>query len=146
MRIAHSVRARVFSQDGEDEEAITNALLSLFPFDVRKHLTRTTATGVYDQPIVILELQVTSERETTQAMKHVIELLSTDDRKRLLTQKEKRLDENLRFYFRLAKPGLLSNDIHLTDDGNCVHFTIHIATYPRSKSRALALLSSIIET
>jgi len=58
--------------------------------------------------------------------------LSVKD-KGFLCAQDNRLDDNLDFYLRLLKPGILEDFFELTDSGDCFHVKFNVASFPKNK-------------
>lgn len=133
MKLAHNIKASVFSYQGEDEQAILEKLLAMFPFEIKKQLKKTKATTHDDLPILIFEVELVKEREVNGFLNFLVEKLSKDQKELLVKQMRTRLDNELNFFLRLDKEKLMNGEYWITDSGNCYHIKILLAAYPKKK-------------
>ncbi|MFH1669580.1 MAG: RNA-binding domain-containing protein [Candidatus Woesearchaeota archaeon] len=144
MKVAHNIKLTAFSYEEDDKEQIRQGLLKLVPFDLEQEkleLSQTNAQGFKEKRIIIFELFMKKERNTTKFLKHIKDNLTTDQRNTLLEQIESRLDEELNFFIRIDKSRFLKDGVlTLTEQGNCYHIKINIAAYPSNREKALEIV------
>lgn len=149
MRLVHSIRLRVHSKEQDNEEQITDSLLSLVPFDLEKEklkLEKTVVEGFEHKKIEVVELALVKERHTKAFLENFIEKINTEDKKTIFTQIDSRLDDNLDFFLRFDKSALLNeNKLRLTDSGDCFHIKMSIAAFPAKKEKAIDILNQIFK-
>lgn len=142
----NSIRISVFAKEGENELEIEEKLKSLVPFHLEQEkirISRQTATGFNEKKIRILELILTKSRHTKAFIESLKAKLGDKQKELLLRQSESRLDSEQNFYMRLDKEKLLNGECWLTDSGNCYHIKIGIATFPKSKEKALEMIEDM---
>ena len=147
MKQFHSVKVRVFIHWKEDAAAIEDGLLLLFPFNLQNEkipLAKTSASTFENRTVDILEIVLTKERHIKPLLSYIREKLSDADIALLLDQLPTRIDEEQNFFFRLAKDKVLDGELVITEDGNCYHFTCHVATYPKNSSAAQAVVRQFL--
>jgi RNA binding exosome subunit len=145
MKLAHNIKVNVFIKLGEDEKLLTEKFLGLFPFSLEEEkiaVVRNRATGFNKREIIILEVMLEKERLTNAFLKSLNEKLDPAQRLMLIRQ-ENRLDDNLDFFLRLDKQCLLSNQLNITDCGECFHIRISVAAFPRKRACALEVVKKI---
>mgnify|MGYP001495793528 CR=1 FL=1 len=138
MRYFHSVRIRVFSSQDNAKEAL--AWLTGLDFEKEKIVVEEkVATGLNEQPIHILSLHLEKQRR----VRTCTELLHKriKEKATLLQQLSSRLDDNLDFFLRFEKTDVFAKKLKLTDTGDCFHLKLSVAAFPKSKKRALELLT-----
>jgi len=149
MKLAHQIKAKVFSyeKNNEDEKLILDKFLQLFPFDLEEQkieLKKSNAIGLNEKKITIFRVTLTKERHTKQFLKNLIENIGEGQRKLILSQLESRLDDNLDFFLRFDKNEYIKNNkLRLTDSGNCFHVMISVAAFPKKREIGLNIAKEI---
>jgi RNA-binding protein len=149
MKTAYQIRIKVFSYErlNEDANLILNKFLNLFPFgleDEKVELKKTEAKGFNEKRITIFESVLMKERHTNEFLRNLREKLDADQKSRILSQAESRLDENFNFFLRFDKEEFIKNDkLKLTDSGNCFHIEISVAAFPKKRENALEIVKSL---
>ena len=150
MKLANNIHLRVFVLPEDDYEEMKSSLLDVAGFkeeELKKEkvkLSETKAKGFNDKTIRILEIILEKDRHCNSFLKRLGELLSPADKKKLREQ-DNRLDENMKFYIRLEKQGVLNGDFALTDSGECFHITLSVSAFPRKRSVALSIIKEIFQ-
>lgn len=131
----HNLCFRAFCQATEDEVKVKTALLFASGGKDEK-LKRTKCEGYHGNPIIILDICIVSSR----AIKSFFQRLSEVDRKALLNDLERRIDEDCAFYFRLDKQEaylgrLALGEMSEEDDIIAVHGKVK--SYPKSRNTSL---------
>ena len=149
MKIANSVKIRVFVKEGEDEEKIKSNLLELIPFDLESEkieFHQQKATGFNEREIKIFEIQLQNDRHVQAFLKNLVKNLSDETKERILMQAESRLDEECNFFLRFSKDKLINeNELWLTDQGNCFHVKMNLAAFPKKKEIALEIVRKVFK-
>ncbi|OIO65280.1 hypothetical protein COY28_03545 [Candidatus Woesearchaeota archaeon CG_4_10_14_0_2_um_filter_57_5] len=147
MKLAHLVRVTVFVKPEEDDVAVWQALLGLFPFDLAAQkiaVSQKTVIGFEEKKIRILTVELSRQKNINDFLAALMERLGEDGRRLLLSQAESRLDEGNHFFLRLLKPALLRGEYQLTDAGDCYHIKISVAAYPGTREQALESVKGIV--
>jgi len=150
MRISiRKAAVRVFAGDKESLENVTEAFLSLFPFDLKNEkveVSRNAAEGLSGSRIVIIEARLAKQAHLKKFLGHLLNRLTKEQKELLISQKESRLDDELNFFIRLDKTRLIENrEFFITDSGNCFHITLSIAAFPAKREPAMALIDKIFK-
>ena len=149
MKLAHQIKAKVFSYEkvNEDEKLILDKFLQLFPFDLKEQkidLKKTQAFGFNEKKIAIFDVALTKEKHTKQFIENLIKNIDEEQRKLIASQLESRLDDNLDFFLRFDKDKYIKNNkLKLTDSGNCYHIKINIASFPKRREKAIEVLKEL---
>ncbi|TFF99954.1 MAG: hypothetical protein EU541_03605 [Promethearchaeota archaeon] len=143
----HSIIIEVFSKPGEDLEEIRTKLIALFPFDLNEEkitLQQKSAIGFNEQIIKTLRVNLQKQRHIKTFLSHLMDQLSDKTKEIILSQAEKRLDEDLYFYLRFDKKTLLQNNRYLLiNEGDCFYFKLKVAAFPKKKDEALAIINNL---
>lgn len=148
MKLAHTIGLRVFC-DGTDEQDVKEslaALLSLTGAPRPLSVTRTGATGVHDNIIVILEATIEKDAHIREFLDQVMGRLGEDDLTLLNKQLPTRIDEELNLFLRFDKEAWMKEQqLRVTEAGTCFHLTIKLAVFPKKREKALALAAEILK-
>jgi RNA binding exosome subunit len=147
MKLAHTIKLRVFINEDEDYEKIREKLVSLFPFDLEQNkinIQKTIALGAKENKIIILKIKITKDSLINQFIKSLDKKLG-DQKEILIKQLSSRTDEQGRFFIRLDKKQLLKNRFKITDSGSCFHIEMHVAAFPMNKENAMQAAKSILK-
>ena len=115
----------------------------LVPLDFEKEklvIIEERVESFENRTIKILKLDVTKEAQTNVFLKTLNNLLTKEEKKKILDQRQSRLDEELCFYIRLDKEALLKDVVELTDSGDCFHIKMHVAAFPKKSEAALKVV------
>jgi RNA binding exosome subunit len=149
MKLAHSVRASVFSHENESSSEIVKGLAAIFPFDLEKNklkVQNTMAEGALHNKIGIHEIFVEKESLVNSFIENLLEKLGKSQVEALKEQKESRLDAESNFFIRIEKDyWILQNKMALTDSGNCYRIKISIAAFPKKRENAMKIVDKILD-
>src|SRR3989338_1302617 len=149
MKLAHQIKAKVFSyeKNSEDDKLVLDTFLLMFPFDLKEEkikLDKTNATGFGENKIAIFEVALEKEKRTSKFLENLAKNIDKDQKNLILAQLESRLDDNLDFFLRFGKSEYIENDkLILTDSGNCFHIMISVAAFPKKREIALNCTSTL---
>ncbi len=149
MKTVNKIVITVFAKEDENQEKIKQALISLVPLDLEKEkiaIRQQTATGFQDKQIRVFKIELEKTRHANEFAKFLTSKLTSEQKELLLRQAESRLDEELNFFIRLDKDRLLeSNELYITDSGNCYHITLSIAAFPSKREKALETIEKLLK-
>ena len=145
--LAHNIHITVFCKPEDDVGLITEKLLFLVPFDLKKEkikFKKRTAVGFNNRKIIILEVYLKKESHTNLFLTDLVKKLTYEQKLLIKKQAESRLDHELNFFLRIDKSRLINeNKLWLTDKGDCYHIKIKIAAFPKKKEIALKIIDKI---
>jgi len=147
VKLVHHITITAFAKPEEDAEKIKEGLLALIPFDLEREkvaLDAQTALGFHEREITIFTLVLKKSAHCRTFIDSLLKHLDDEQKRQLLLQAESRLDENLDFFVRLKKDAWMNerNPV-FTDTGYCYHIKFTLATYPKKRENALALLKTL---
>jgi len=89
----------------EREEKVTDALMNLFPEELKEKIkiNKTNLEGHYGNPITILNAEIDDKKLIDLFIKHLSGLLGATEKKELAREFENHLDDKSNFYIRLDK-------------------------------------------
>jgi len=149
MKIANSIKIKVYVKEGEDEEKIKKKLLELIPFDISKEkveLKEEAATGFNEKKIKIYRVVLEKDRHIEAFLKNLKEEMMEEVQERILNQIDSRLDDDCNFFLRFSKDKwIIEKDLWLTDQGNCFHIKINVAAFPKKKEIAAEIIRNLFK-
>ncbi|MBI3027096.1 hypothetical protein HYY70_03205 [Candidatus Woesearchaeota archaeon] len=147
MKYAHLIKLTVFSYEDEDKEAILDAYLRLFPFNLEENkieLKKKEAAGFNERKILVIEAKLTKDSFINLFLKKLIENLEEIQKQRILQQIASRLDKDMNFFLRFDKHSWLNEKkLVLTDSGKCFHMKMSVAAFPKRREIALNALKEL---
>jgi len=140
----HNLCFRAFCQATEDEVKVKAALLFASGGKV-ENIERTKCEGYYGNPIVILDVCIRSSRSIKSFFQRISEL----DRRVLLEDLERRIDEDCALYFRLDKQEAYLGRLVLGEKGEehdiiAVHGKVK--SYPKSRESSLRSMADFLSS
>ncbi len=147
MRWVHSAAITAFAKPEEDVERIRESTIALVPFDLnnaRVVLVAKNVQGFNERIIKIFSISITREAQTNVFLDFLLNKLSDEQKRLLISQAESRLDANLDFFIRIDKDHWMNErEIWLTDSGSCFHIKLAVAAYPKKRDVALLLVRKL---
>jgi len=147
MKVANSIKIKVFIKEGEDEEKVKQKLLSLIPVSMEEsQISKKAATGFNESKITIYEILLEKDRHIKEFLDNLLAKLDNEIKERILQQAESRLDEEGNFFLRFKKDKYMDeHELYLTDQGNCFHIKINIAAFPKKREIELEIIRNIFK-
>ncbi|MEA3457182.1 MAG: RNA-binding domain-containing protein, partial [Candidatus Thermoplasmatota archaeon] len=78
-------------------------------------------------------------------IQNIFQNLSRRDVEKICKQRDSRLDDHGYLFIRLDKKLLLNAAYKLTEQGNCFHFKIKLASFPSTRENAMISLEELLE-
>ncbi|NYT01931.1 MAG: hypothetical protein GKC10_04140 [Methanosarcinales archaeon] len=136
----HRISFRAFVAATEDEERVRNALCIFVPSD---YIEASSVDGYYGNPIKILD--ATLRRKEGLAFFQILrEQLPEADLARLQREAPSRTDEDCHFHLRLDKQAAYKGKVRLTDSGDAIDVSVHVATYPARYEEAVRVVGELL--
>ena len=133
MKLAHTITISVFLKTGENEQKIKSALIRMIPMDIEKEkikLNEIDTPSNEGATKKIFEIKLAKGKHVADFLEYLNSKISKEEREMLARQYLTRVDEELNFFLRLEKKGILNDEYKITDSGECFHVKIHLAAYP----------------
>jgi len=148
MRWIHRATITALAKPEEDVEAIRQGIIALVPFNIEEakiKLEVQNAEGFEDKIIKIFTIILTKEAHTNDFLQFLLDNLSEEQKKLLISQTESRLDKDLDFFIRIEKDKWMNErKIMITDGGYCFHIKMSLAAFPKKRETAIALVNKIL--
>ncbi|MEE9525315.1 MAG: RNA-binding domain-containing protein [Candidatus Woesearchaeota archaeon] len=149
MKIANSIRIKVYIKEEEDFDKIKKSLLELIPFDLEKEkveLKEELVQGFDEKEIKILRFVLDKNRHIEAFLNNLNEKLFEETKERILSYAESRLDDDCNFFLRFSKEKWVEEKLlWLTDQGNCFHIKMNVAAFPKKKEIAMKIIRNIFK-
>lgn len=147
-RLVHSIETRVFEKDVSCISGIYDSFSELLPIDFNKEkivIQHKQAEGFGQNIIHIFSMKVHKHRHIWLLIQNIFQNLSRRDVEKICKQRDSRLDDHGYFFIRLDKKLLLNAAYKLTEQGNCFHFKIKLASFPSTRENAMISLEELLE-
>jgi RNA binding exosome subunit len=133
MPFVSKIEARAYSRGTEVVERVTEAVLNLYPEELRDSVeieAESTESHRNTEIIVILaSLEIRPHCEQTFA--RIIEGLSERERKTLRRTLSRRLDDQCVLFLRIDKQASYLGEIRLASNSDVISVRVHLREYPR---------------
>ena len=147
MRWIHRATLTALGKPEEDVEAVIEGIRALVPFNLEEAkvpFQTQNAEGFDDRIIKIFTIILIKEAHTNDFLQFLLDNLSEERKKLIISQAESRLDTEYDFFIRIDKDEWVKKrKILLTDSGNCFHIKMSLAVFPKKKESALRLIEKL---
>ncbi len=147
MRWIHRATLTAFVKPEENPEKIKEGLTALVPFNLEEakmQLKEQNAEGFNQRRIKIFTIVLTKESHTNDFLQFILDKLSEEQKRLLISQAESRLDAEFDYFIRIDKQRWMQErEVWLTDSGECFHIKLSLAVYPKKKETAMKLLDRL---
>jgi RNA binding exosome subunit len=147
--IAHTLIIELFVTSDENIKNIQTKFVQVIPFDLEEEeveLHKETAIGFNQQRIKILRITLSKQRHINAFLSYMVDNLQDPTKGIILSQAERRIDENLNFFLRFDKYKLLNEkQFQLIERGDCIFVKFKIAAFPKSNERAVKIIYDLFE-
>lgn len=128
-----TIEARAYSRATEVVARVQQAVLTLFPEDIRDRIRlQTTRTeGHYQNPITVLSAVLNGSSVCENTLSHLLKLLSSEEAKTILESLDQRLDETCTLFLRIDKQEAYLGRVKLATGPDVINIQYHIRNYPR---------------
>jgi RNA binding exosome subunit len=130
---------RTFAHATEDPERVEKALRYV---SGAENITRSSSTGYYGNPIIVMEAKVTDSKH----IKALLRSLGPEALKQLLDSLDRRLDEESFFYLRLDKQEAFRERFVLADGEDIIAVRGKVKSYPQNRENAMGSMRNILES
>ncbi len=130
---------RTFVHATEDPERVEKALRFV---SGAENVSRSSSTGYYGNPIIILEAKITDSKH----IKALLRSLGPETLRVLLETLDRRLDEESFFYFRLDKQEAFLERFVLADGEDVIAVRGKVKSYPQSRDNAMISMRNILQS
>ncbi|MHA2020860.1 MAG: RNA-binding domain-containing protein [Candidatus Thorarchaeota archaeon] len=133
MPFVSRVETRAYSRGTEVVERVTEAVLNLYPEDLRdlvKISTELTESHRNTEIVVILAF-IENRHACEQTFNRIVESLSDRDRKALRKTLSRRLDDQCVLFLRIDKQASYLGETRLANDSDVISVRIHLREYPK---------------
>ncbi|MBN1386541.1 hypothetical protein JW968_06245 [Candidatus Woesearchaeota archaeon] len=152
MKLAHNVEVSVFIKPEDDGQKTVDKLCSLFPFDIKDEKLKkselfydiSSVKSFGDRTIQIHKVVIRKSSLLNQFLKHLMHSLSQEQKELIARQLDSRVDDNGNFFMRLDIEKILQDQFWICDEGSCFHIRINLASFPKTKERALEVARQVL--
>ncbi len=148
MPFVSRVETRAYSRGTEVVERVTEAVLNLYPEDLRdsvKISTELTESHRNTEIVVILAF-IENRHACEQTFNRIVESFSDRDRKALRKTLSRRLDDQCVLFLRIDKQASYLGETRLANDSDVISVRIHLREYPKClRSKAEEFLADRLQ-
>lgn len=128
------IEFRTHAHNTESIEKVKNSFLNLIPKEVlQESFQINNCTGAFSQKILDVLIVLKIQKSIKYVTAKIAENLSEEDKILLKSSFENRLDEKLKFYFRLDKQFLALGKVKLAETNDVIQITIAIQNKSHSQ-------------
>lgn len=145
---AHSITISVFVYEGEDEATTAETLTAFLPENFSEENVQIMVEEIKvleGKDMTIFSVTLTKQRHIKYVIAKLKESLGKEQCQTIALQKN-RVDVEGNFYLRLNRTKLEEEgETVVTDDGNCFHFKIVLAAYPKTVVNAITVAQTLFD-
>ncbi len=129
------VEARAYSRATELIGRVTDAVLNLYPEDIRDFVEVTTESVERHKngEIVVISAVLEKRSMCERTLDQIIESLSEQDREALRHTLSQRIDDQCILFLRIDKQASFLGELRLARDSDIISVRVHLRDYPRCK-------------
>lgn len=146
MKHIHHIHISVFVRKDEDSEAIHQKIIQFLPdkFKDEKITIEEQRAPIQDGvDLSIFEIKLNKTRHCKESIQKIKKFLGPKQCQQI-AKDPTRVDGEGNLFLRIDKEQFVKNEeTLLVDHGNCFHFKISIACYPKTKANALQVVQEL---
>ncbi|MFW9850728.1 MAG: RNA-binding domain-containing protein [Candidatus Thorarchaeota archaeon] len=145
--IVEQLEARAYSRATELPIRVKEAILNIFPDDIREYvvISEESVEGYQGIPILIITGSLPSKQQAEQTVTHLFQQLSSGDLDYLQKSIDQRIDDDCTLFLRIDKQAAYLKRIEMTMNADVIQLQISIRSWPRcSLSEAKNLIQQLI--
>jgi len=147
MSFIAKIEARAYSRATEILDRVLEAILNLYPEDLRELVVfeSTKVEGQSGDDILIVVSKLENEPGSEATLDYLFKRLEVRDRRSLGNSLNRRIDQNCIFFVRIDKQAAFMDNIELAKGPDVISIQIHIRKYPKCRQNdAIAMLKERI--
>jgi len=135
MPFIRKIEARAYARATEFTERVTDAVLNIFPEEIRQYVivTEEKAEGQSGDKIFIITGILDSFEECDLAFNFILKNMKKSDRGEIERSLDLRLDDNCVFFLRIDKQGAFLRKIRLANNADVIRVQIYFKDSPKCK-------------
>ena len=128
----------------EDLEKVKTAILHLIPENLREkaEIERTKMTGHSGNPIHLLELTISKNKQLNPLLAHLAEMMEEFDKEFLYRTLDSRISKDNLLYFRVNKQDAFNEVLRIENDDNTIRVILKFIVY---KSEPNQIRNALVE-
>ena len=135
MPFIRKIEARAYARVTEITERVTDAVLNVFPEDLRQNVlvTEERAEGQSGDKIFIITGVLDNSEECDRTFSFILNSMKKSDHGTIKRSLDLRLDDNCVFFLRIDKQGAFLGKIRLADNADVIRAQIYSKDSPKCK-------------
>ncbi|MEA3399492.1 MAG: RNA-binding domain-containing protein [Patescibacteria group bacterium] len=146
MKYIHHIYITAYVKENDSSDSLREIISIFLPENYEKEGIKFEKEEVTIDDInkmTIIRVKISKDKHSKEFITILKEKIGEEQCSKIISE-ENRVDEEGALYIRLNKKELLENNkAILTDDGNCIHFKIMLAAYPKTKEKALLVVKQL---
>lgn len=133
MPFISKIEARAYSRGTEIVERVTEAVLNLYPEELRDsvEIEAESTESHKNTEIIVILVSIEKKAYCAQTFARIIESLSEKERKTLRRTLSRRLDDQCVLFLRIDKQASYLGEIRLASNSDVISVRVHLREYPR---------------
>ncbi|WP_456436586.1 RNA-binding domain-containing protein [Methanopyrus sp.] len=142
----NSISARVIAHATEDEvkvlEALANVLCGVLEEEDVEPETF-YAEGHHGNPVTIFQVKIDRPRYIERVLEHWRENIPAEERRRVWSDIERRVDDKGNLYLRFDKQSAYKGELRISDADDVVRVKVNLKSYPASREGGIKTLERL---
>jgi RNA binding exosome subunit len=133
MPFIRKIEARAYARATEITESVVNAILGIFPEDIRQHvaISEERAEGQSGDSISIISALLKDVDGCNHTFDFILQNMEKRDRRSIKRSLDLRLDDNCIFFLRIDKQGAFLYRIRLANNADVIRTRFYIKKSPK---------------
>jgi RNA binding exosome subunit len=148
MKYLHNCTISCFCKETDDLAAAQTLIESFLPENLEKEKIKLEEEHLRiheGENLISLKVHTTKDRHNRVIIEHLLEKLSPEQKQTICSQND-RVDVKGALFLRFDKTLLLEKQkLELVDHGDCFHFKLLLAAYPKNKEKALLVRDALFQ-
>lgn len=131
--------------EGKDIEP---ELYGLFPYNLEEEKIEVKPKVIYgfdDKEILVCNIKLVRNQLMNLFWDSLLEKMTQTEISLLMSQISSRTDDQGHFFIRFDKDALKKGILKLTDEGNCYHIKLSVASYPKTKEKVIEIIEKMLK-
>jgi len=135
MPFIRKIEARAYARATEITERVTDAVLNIFPEEIRQSVivTEDNAEGQSGDRIIIITGVLDNSEDCGNTFNFILKNMKKNDRGEIKRSLDLRLDHNCVFFLRIDKQGAFLRKIRLANNADVIRLQIYFKDSPKCK-------------
>ncbi|WP_456482072.1 RNA-binding domain-containing protein [Methanopyrus sp.] len=142
----NSISARVIAHATEDEEKVLEALANVLAGVLEEEDVEPEtlyAEGHHGNPITVFQVKISKPEYIKRVLEHWRENIPREDRRRVWSYIERRVDDKGNLYLRFDKQSAYKGELRISDADDVIRVKVNLESYPASREGGIKTLERL---